>query len=674
MSYSISQHLKKPSYPAPYARPLDIRNGYRVLPTTNGHPKLGYKIDKFIHILNKRVHLSKSIAFRRLQLLVNDSQDSDDLYKKRKFKAISKLFLLVYRNKLRMKAFGLWHIRNFQEGRIVFERINYFLMRMALKNLSATSKIQRFKTALLYSSKKSRIYQQGIKARYFMAVCENILSQKNVPKALYKSFREWHLQSVLKKLSSLNEEQKDMVNRQKEVVSRLLQNCVKRNLRRAFHSLKIKSMDVDFVNHKLSYHLSIANFIEKISVPFLKHSLLLFPRANWNITQYDAASMLKMCYFMKKLQTFRNAKEKISCEKLRAIPIIENLVKKCTFMNKEFAFRKLMIHLQSNFKTDVNVEISIKKKVKDPKLALPLVNAIAKLVKREYLDLYVRLIEGMKKDDKPIIKIEIETGIKILRGVLSESYQSRQRQRIALYKWRRVIESERPKPVAKPKVDVEQRKKQTKLYKLKKAMNHLSTNRLNEAFQAIVEFVENKMNEPVVEVQEQQLQEEEAKTFINGEVPSSKKILLDFIKNQTMINAKLEQSYKKSLVMLQRSQQMRAFQTLIFKDQQRAQHNTQVLQRFFRKWEYKISFNNGMTTEYNNLLRILEGESNVITTEIQQLDQLRLEKAAIYLNLLEEVNSDLIEIVEPHEKELEGPEAQEALVEMAIRHKRTFSM
>jgi len=357
MSYSISQHSKKPSYPTHYSRPLDVRNGLRVLPT-NGNPKLGYKIDKLIHVLNKRVYLAKSTAFRRLKLLINDYQDQDDFLEKRRFKAITRIFLVLYRNKLKMQAFGLFHLKNFAESRVLFERINYILTRISLRNLATTSRIQRFKKALLYSSKKSQLFHQGIKARYFMAVCENILSKKNVPKALYKSFREWHLQSVLKKLSSLNEEQKDMVKRQKEVVSRLLQNCVKRNLRRAFNCIKNKSMDVEFINHKLSYHLSINNFIEKVSVPFLKHSLLLFPRANWNIAQYDAASMLKICYFMKKLQTFRNPKEKISSEKLRAGPILENIFKRNIFINKEFAFRKLMVNLQAHLSENNRASIS----------------------------------------------------------------------------------------------------------------------------------------------------------------------------------------------------------------------------------------------------------------------------------------------------------------------------
>ncbi|RZJ99765.1 MAG: hypothetical protein EOO46_22000 [Flavobacterium sp.] len=263
MSYSIPQHFKKLSYPTHYSRPLDVRNGLKVLPS-NGHPKLGYKIDKFIHVLNKRAHLAKSSAFRRLKLLINDYQDHEDLLEKRRLKAMSRLFQMFYRNKLKMQVVGFFNLKNFYESKMVFERINYILTRISVRSLATTSRIQRFKKALLYSSKKSQIFHQGIKARYFMAVCENILSKKDVPKPLYKSFREWHLQSVLKKLSSLNEEQKDMVKRQKEVVSRLLQNCIKRNLRRAFNCIKNKSMNVEFINHRLSYHLSINNFIEKI--------------------------------------------------------------------------------------------------------------------------------------------------------------------------------------------------------------------------------------------------------------------------------------------------------------------------------------------------------------------------------------------------------------------------
>jgi len=312
-------------------------------------------------------------------------------------------------------------------------------------------------------------------------------------------------------------------------------------------------------------------------------------------------------------------------------------------------------------------------------LALPLCNILNNIiVKREYLNFFIRLIELSKRDhaDVNIKDLGIKNGLTILDTLLQDNSQSRQR--VALYKWKRVIDSARQPVIQRPRVDIDQRKEKIRLYKLKKVMNHLSINRLNEAFQDIVEFVENKMAVPVEEVPEIQQQVEEEEKFVRDEVPSNKKILLDFVKNQTMINAKLEQSYKKktaeSLMVIRRYQQISALETLLYKDQQRAQHNTQVLQRCFKKWEYKISFTHGMTTEYNNLLRILEGESNVINSEIQQIDQIRLEKAAVYLNFLEEVNSDLIEIIELHEKELEGPAAQEVFLQSELKRNRTLSM
>ncbi len=69
----------------------------------------------------------------------------------------------------------------------------------------------------------------------------------------------------------------------------------------------------------------------------------------------------------------------------------------------------------------------------------------------------------------------------------------------------------------------------------------------------------------------------------------TKSYIVTMIKNQSIVNEKLEKSHRRkvteSSLLIQRYKQINAIETLLYKDFQRKQDNTRVLQQTFRKWQ-----------------------------------------------------------------------------------------
>lgn len=648
-----------------YSRSSDLKHNAKAGPTTMAH-KINFRLERVFECLYKKVLLRYFTFFRNLKMLLDTNFHQDRIFEKRLFKYIERIFVILKQNNLRLENMCFRAIKNHVDGKLLFERVNFVVMRIGLKTLATSSRVQRFRKALLNSSKKTKLHNQGLKARYLMAVCENFMSKKSVSKELYKSFREWHLQSVLKKLSALNEDQRDMVWQQKIVIARLLRNCVIKVLRKAFCQIKTHNVGILFVHERLSYHLKLNYLIEKVSAPFIKHVLLNFPNANWNSSRLDAFSLLKTCYFFKRLMLYRDSKAKVPHEKQRAGLLLANLIQNRIFLATRYGFDSIAsippqhpAHVENNVPRVNHVGANH---------ISPLYNALRKLIQKRYIDGFTQILHVNKSSQamqtsSNTVKIQNACGILEIIALR----HSQQVQRSFLYHWRRAQQTVKRQHISEAR-------KRIKLLKLKKILSNSINNTLNDAFQALIEF---SIERPYIENEEQDLQGEQ-------ELSVEGKVLSDMIKNQAIINAKLEAKHRRraeeSFIMTNQYRKEKALETILYKLYQNHQSNRQVLQKVFGKWQTKVSFDDKKIVGYENFIMILESEINFITLEIEQIEQAKLESeedrlriALGYLNRLEILNSELMEVVGEYEADPEEQELAEPLPE-ANSIRRRYSM
>ena len=654
---------RKPTRDGIQHRSIGLKHGFNYNPILAQH-KINLGLEKLFRTLYKAVFLRYSISFRNLKTVFDTNYRQERIFEKRLFKYIDRVFYNLKQHNLRMKSVCFNTIRDHSEAKLLFERLNPVVTRIGLKTLAASSRIQRFRKALLNSSKKTKLQNQSLKARYLMAVCENIVSRKSVPKQVYKSFREWHLQSVLKKLSTLNEDQRDMVWQQKIIIVRLLRNLVTKVLRKVFWQIKTHNIGIGFVHKRLSFHLSLNYLVEKVSAPFIKHVLLNFPHANWNSGKMDAISLLKMCYFFKKLMQLRDLDGKVSHDKQRAGLILANVLQKRLFLSKRASYNDFASSSVTEHPPLKNRVL--RKEIRREDSARPLFNILKRLVQRRYSQSLMEI--SLYSIKIPSKAIKTQNALNTLEAIAFQF--SQQAQRDYLHRWTRIQISLRQDQDSRKAQDIHKAIKRTKLLRIKNIFINLGSNALSRAFQRLVEF---SIEERYLENSDQQEVQE-----IHEEIPIEKKILVDIIRNQAVINAKLESKHRKkvhdSSIEKKLYDKTKGVEAMVYKLYQKQQFTRLVLQKFFIKWQTRVSFDDKKISEYENSIRILESEINVINLDIQQIEQARLEKVLEYLNRLEFVNSDLREIVGPHEKDLESQELQEMLRDSNYIRKRNFSI
>ena len=662
----LSFPIKKPPYSSSNFRSSDVKNSFKNL-SHHLHIKLGYRLDRLSQILYKRVQKIYFSSFRRLKMVLN--VPNSHVFDKRIDRSFEKLLDIIKINKLKMLYLAFYELKSHSDTKALIEKMSFIQLRILIKVLSTSANLVKYKK-IMFDSSKSEKYQ-GLKARYFMAICENIISQKSISKELYKSFREWHLQSILKKLSSLNEEQKDMVQQQKQISSKLLKYDLLKVLNGAFSKLKLNCGNGDQIDINLTYNLMINYLIEKISVPFLKHSILLFPRLKWNSSQYDALFLLKMSSFFKRLQGFTKNKGKTSTDKIKTFLHLTKLFKSKEFMYKESAFRQLLLNPQK--------ENSVWETRAKPREILILYRILKKLVDKQciyFFEAFQIQSIGNKNEKLSLHNVSLKNGLTILRNILEKN--SHQDQRNFLYKWKYLSKTfhETKRPDSNQKII--EKKFQLNFFKFRKTLSNMIKKNLRHSFHEIAQYSHEKQLTSF-------LLSNQVASNQNSGLSAKKANLINIIKNQSIINAKLEKSHKRkateSLKSIQRYKQINALETLLYKDYQRKQENKKILHGVFTKWQTNISFEDAKIKEYNNFIKILEGERETVVNDIQQLEQLRLEKAEVYLNFLEEVNSDLIERIEVYdrelkneiERELERLEGQEPLNDNELQVRRTLS-
>lgn len=619
MQYPLLPHPSEGrdrTHPVAYSRSRDIRNGHKNIPQ-NSQARYLYRLEIVFQILYKKVHRNYYTCFKKLKTVLENTSFQDNPLEKLFRQRLDRLMNILKANALKMEAVGFYQIKEHIQAQLFLKRANYVLTRMALRNLATSSRLVKFKHLLTCVSKKSRLHQKSIKARYFMAVCENIISKNNIPKELYKSFREWHLRSVLEKLSGLSEVQKERLCQQKEIAARHIRNCITKIFSKAFYQLKQITQSNEYISEKLSYSLSLNDLIEKISAPFLKHSLLLYPRANWDSSNMDTPSLLKVCQFFKKLSSYATPKTKGVQDKLRGALILSNVIHKKMLSDRNYVFK----HLNLLFVPAASVTKTIRKKSVKQNNVNVICNVIRKLVNKTYISAFHKIGSADSNKQSTVLRnIKVQHGLNILERVNLKSHHKLE----TTYLFSRGVE-------------VIDKARTLKLKRMKNIICNYLNDHMKRAFYRLAENVIE-----TTEVQEEKLDTRNDEQ----EITSEKRLLLDMIKNQAIINSKLEKSHQKknatSNSLIHRYQQQSIVASVIFKDNLRVCHNEEILRKCLRVWHSTCATDNLQ----ENAFTVLQNEIDVFNAEIQQIEQRKMEEAAQYLEWLEYDSSKLKELID----------------------------
>ena len=594
-----------------YSRSRDMRNGYKNIPQ-NSQARYLYRLETIFQILYKKVHRNYYTCFKKLKTVLENTSFPDNPLEKLFRQRLDRLINVLKSNALKMEAIAFYQIKEHVQGKMFLKRVHYVLTRIALRNLAASSRLVKYKYLLTCVSKKTRLHQKSIKARYLMAICENIISKNNIPKELYKSFREWHLRSVLEKLSGLSEVQKERLCQQKEIAARHIRNCITKIFSKMFFQLKQNTQSNEYISEKLSYSLSLNDLIEKMSAPFLKHSLLLYPRANWDSSNMDTPSLLKVCQFFKKLSAYAAPKTKRTQEQSRGILILSNVLRKKILSNRTYAFKPLYLLFASTAPVTRTIR---KKSVKQNNINV-IYHVIRKLVNKTYMSVFHKIASAESDEQNTLLRnIKMQHGLNILETVDLKLCHRPERTGLV-----------------DRGVGVIDKRRTLKLKRVKNIVSNYLNDNVKWAVQCLAENI----------IEARNAQEEKAD---NGnaeqESMSEKRLLLDMIKNQAMINAKLEKSHQKknatSNSLLHRYQQQTVLASVIYKDNLRTCHNEEIVRKSLRIWQSKISSDN----LNEHALRVLQNEIDVCHAEIQETEQRKMEEAALYLEWLEYDSSQL---------------------------------